>query len=187
MAVKNCVHHKRIFSTEFETCIIDSDASLEKINCLNVDTVILCFCSANKIDLETITSDKKLAGPMPVLTCSRNLNADFVNAAGRLGINAFLECEMDVLKSHYIIYDTIHQKYLREFFKISLQNGIFIHHKLQTIINEVIYAFPHRLTAGEIAGRVGITRHWLNHLFQKAFGATFKRTIRRLWIYQILH
>ncbi len=75
---------------------------------------------------------------------------------------------------------------LKEFLASSHAGSFAVSPHMRKMIDEIIHAFPHRLHESEMARRLGISRSWIQKLCRQAFGLTFTRLIRRIWVHQAL-
>ncbi|MGH7595888.1 MAG: helix-turn-helix transcriptional regulator [bacterium] len=57
---------------------------------------------------------------------------------------------------------------------------------VRRMVDEIVHAFPHRITEPEMAKRLGISQRWLQKTCRQAFGKTYKHLLRRIWIHQAL-
>ncbi len=54
------------------------------------------------------------------------------------------------------------------------------------MMDEILYAFPHRLTEQDLAHRLWISRSSLQKHCRRAFGQSYTRLLRRIWVHQAL-
>jgi len=185
--IQSCPCYKRIFSSKYETDVTEHKTELlEKLRSRRVDAAVLCFCSASKEEVESFLSRGDIAGPLPVLACTRELNPEFVNSAAGRGVNAFLECTMAPEKVHRLIDTVIQRDSIKEFFNKSMLTGITPHPELLKIIDGITHIFPHRITAEELAEKADMSRKWFSNEFFRTFGITYSAGMRRLRVYQAL-
>lgn len=71
------------------------------------DAAMVRFCSTREEDVENMLRLDVNTGPLPVLTCSKTLNPDFIRKAARRGAARFLVCNMAAEKTRDIIHDAI--------------------------------------------------------------------------------
>ncbi len=124
------------------------------------------------------------ANHLPVLTCTKTLDSDFIRLAVRHGADRFLLCNMETEKIRAILFEAIQGGGLREFLQSSCQSTVSPH--VRKMIETIIHAFPYRLHESEMAQRLGISRSWVQKLCRQASGLAFTRLMRRLWVYQAL-
>lgn len=129
--------------------------------------------------------DRRL-GPLPVLACSKTVNLDFVRMAAPQGVDRFLCCDMGVETIQPIIFEAIRRGELKEFLASCYPGSFAVPPHVRKMIDGIIHAFPHRLHESEMARRLGINRSWVQKLCRQAFGLTFTRLLRRLWVHQAL-
>ncbi len=96
----DCACYDRIFHGEFETEITETEGEFtRRIQQVPAEASVVCFCSASEKDVEELLRLDALSGPLPVLTCSRTLNPDFVRSAAQHGVDRFLLRDMRGRKS----------------------------------------------------------------------------------------
>jgi AraC-like DNA-binding protein len=185
--IQSCPCYKRIFSSKYETDVTEYKTELlKKLRSRRVDAAVLCFCSASKEEVESVLRQGDIAGPLPVLACTRELNPEFINFAAGRGVNAFLECTMAPEKIHALIDTVIQRDSITEFFKNSMLTEITPHAKLNKIIDSISHIFPHRITAEELAAKADMSRKWISNEFRRTFGTKYSTCMRRLRVYQAL-
>jgi hypothetical protein len=112
----HCPCHDEIFSSEFDTQVTASEEEfLERIKRVEADAAVVCFCSAAEEDVEHLLSLDAAAGPLPLLTCSKTVNPDFVAAAAKRGVSRFLLCTMGGEKIRDLVYEAEQEGGLRDF------------------------------------------------------------------------
>ena len=187
-ALSSCLCYNRIFHTEFETDSTDSyDEFLKKLRDADADAVVVCFCSAQDQDIDELLKLDALAGTIPVIACSRNLSLDFVSSAARQGVKRFLLCTMGKEKIHEIIHHAIRGGELKEFLEQSFSDSLTSSLHVRRMIDKITHAFPSRLDERDMARKLGISQSWLQKLCRQAFGKSYTRLMRRIWIHQALH
>ncbi len=124
------------------------------------------------------------ANHLPVLTCTKKLDSDFIRLAVQHGADRFLLCTMKAEKIQGLVLEAIQGGGLKEFLQSCCQGTVSRH--VRKMIDEIIHAFPYRLHENEIARRLEISRSWVHKLCRQAFGLTFTRLLRRIWVYQAL-
>jgi AraC-like DNA-binding protein len=167
------------------------DTNIEKkflnhLNNVQIDVVIICFYSANVQDVERLLSLDALTGPIPVLTCSKDLNPEFIRIAAQRGISHFIVSDMGVEKVKSIIIDAIRNHGLKEFLNKYFLNGNDLSPYICKLIDEIVYNFPHRLNVTESANKLGIDRGWLCKLCKQNCGKSPTSLLRAIWVYQAL-
>lgn len=183
----DCPHFSRIFNEEYKIITAQSEGEFIKgIKNLQVDVAIICFCSADENNIESLLRLDVLTGPVPVLTCSKILNPEFVRKAAQRGIERFLVCDMETDKVRDIINDAICDTGLKEYFKSRWQDKLELSPHVSKLIDEIIHLFPHRMKVEELAGRLGIDRGWLHKLCKQTFGRPPSALIRLVWVHQAL-
>ena len=183
----DCHCYRRIFHAEFETYSTDSETEfMENLRKEDSDAAVVCICSAEKFHVETITKFESITSRIPVLTCTRELKPGFISAAARYGVSRFLTCELEKNEIHEMIEEAIHHGWAFEFIKTCHPGCIEKSLHISKMVNEIVYSFPHRLHLSTLAERLRISRSWLQRQCQKAFGMTFSRLQRRIWIHQAL-
>lgn len=176
-----------IFNTEFEAGSTGrEDAFIKAIKREEADAAVVCFCSAREEDAEKLLKLESLAGPMPLLTCSRAVDLSFVSFAVRQGVDRFLKCGMEKHEIQSIISEAIRQGGLKGFLLASYPESMAVSAHIRKMIDEIVHAFPHRLQQAEMSARLGISRSWLHKLCGQAFGQPLNRIMRRIWVHQAL-
>lgn len=182
-----CPCYDKIFNTKFKTFVADTENEfLNKIKNLTFDAAIVCFCSTRDKDARNLLRLDVLSGPMPVLTCSKTLNLDFICWSARQYVDRFLLCDMEVEKIHDIIFEAIRGGGLKEFLESCCPGSIASSPYVRKLIDEIVHAFPHRLEIQEIAERLGIKRSWLYKLCRQAFDRPVTSLLRCVWVHQAL-
>ena len=186
-AIPRCKCYQKIFNHQFSTVITESeDKFLGQVHTITADAAIVCFCSAQERDAEEFLRLESFTGPLPLLSCSEKLNPDFISRMTQRGFQHFLSCRMDVDTIRDIIYETIKHRGLKEFLEIRCTGSVATSPHVQKVVEEIIHAFPNRPREGEIAEKLGFSQRWLQKLCGKAFGVSFRRLMRVIWIHQAL-
>ena len=184
---KKCIYHNFIFNREYEILATKIEEKfLNYLKKLQVDAAIICFYSANVQDVEKLMSLDALTGPIPVLTCSKDLNPEFIRIAAQRGISRFIVSDMGVEKVKDIIIDAIRNHGLKEFLNKHFLNGNDHSPYICKLIDEIVYNFPHRLNVTESANKLGIDRGWLCKLCKQTCGKSPTSLLRAIWVYQAL-
>lgn len=182
-----CPCLQAVFNTEFDAEPAGTaEQFLSKIKRFNPHAAVVCFCSAHEKDAEKLLHLDAISGPLPMLTCSKTLSPDFIAAAAQQGVNHFLCCEWDKTRMATTIFEAIHRGGIKEFLETAHPGSLASSPHLRKIVDEIVRAFPNRLTENEVAQRLGISRSWLQKLCRSAFKLSFHRPLRRAWVYQAL-
>lgn len=185
--ISDCPCWERVFNTEFEANPVRSETDfMKKVREETADAAVICFCSAQENDITKLVQLEALAGTIPVLTCSENLNFDFIKNAARQGVNRFLQCTMEKEKIQNIIFEAIRHGGLKEFIESYYRESLSSSPRVRRIINELVHSFPHRLSSTELSQRLGISRSWLHRICQQVFRRSYSGFIRQIWVYQAL-
>jgi AraC-like DNA-binding protein len=185
--LSTCTCYYRIFNHEAELFVTGTAKEfLRKIGEINFDIAVLCFCFAEEKDVEELSRLEALSGPLPVLACSKSYNPNFIRLAAQRGVNHFLLCDMEVNKIRQFILTALRGSGLRSFMEFCCPGCLASSPYVGKMINEIVHAFPHRLTIKELSRRLGITARRLQMVCQQAFGKTFTHLMRRIWVYQAL-
>jgi AraC-like DNA-binding protein len=183
----NCPCHDRIFGHDFEIVTTEAEGDLlKKVRDIDADVAVLCFCSAEEEDVEVLSRINSLTGPIPVLACSKTYNLEFVRLAAQRGVNHFIVCNMELGKIRSLILSAIRGTDLRTFLESCCPGSVAYSPYVGKMITEIVHAFPHRMTTGELSRRLGITGRRLQMICQQEFGKTFTQLMRRIWVYQAL-
>ncbi len=91
---------------------------------------------------------------------------------------------MEGEKIRDIISEAIRRGGLNEFLTSCYPGSFAVSPHVHKMVDEIIHAFPDRLNEHEMAQRLGIGRSWVQKLCRQAFGLTFTRLMRRIWVYQ---
>ncbi len=183
----NCPNQKKIFNSGFQILAAQKEEQfLAGIRDLPADAAIVCFCSANEEDMARLERLNVCAGPLPVLTCSRSLNPEFIRKAALRGVDRFLMCDMKTDKISDLILDAIRDTGLEDFLDSCIQGGDTPSPYIRKFINEIIFAFPHRLEIQEFSRRLGIDQGWLCKLCKKTFRRKTSAVLRMVWVHQAL-
>lgn len=182
----NCTCYERIFNTVFANEAVETvEDFLRRLQTTKADAAVVCCCSAPEESVEELLRLEALAGPLPVLMCSRKLNPQFILKAAQRGVDRFLLCDMPEEKISGLIYKAIQGGGLKAFLETCCSGGLSTPHA-HRMIDEIVHAFPHRITESEMAKHLGISQRWLQMTCRQAFGKTYKRLLRRIWIHQAL-
>lgn len=183
----SCSCYGRIFNAEYETSIVHTEEEFfDSIQNAPADAAVICFCSAREEDVENVLRLDALAGPLPVLTCSRTLNPDFVRKAAQRGAARFLMCNMAPEKIQDIIHDAIRDEGLYQYLSSRWPDGFASSPYIHKLIDTIVHVFPHRMQVSEFARRLGIDRGWLHKLCKQAFGKPPTALLRHIWVHQAL-
>ncbi len=93
---------------------------------------------------------------------------------------------MEEAKIKDVISEAIRRGGLKEFMASCYPGSFAVSPHVRKMIDEIIHAFPHRLHESEMARRLEISRSWVQKLCRQAFGLTFTRLMRRIWVHQAL-
>lgn len=183
----SCPCYGRIFNTEYETSIAYTEEEfLANIHSASADAAVVCFCSAREEDIVNVLRLDALSGPLPVLTCSKTLNPDFIRKAAQRGAARFLVCNMGVEKIRNIIHDAIRDNGLKQYLQSRWSTDSVASLHMSKLIDEIVHVFPHRLPVSGFAERLGIDRGWLHKLCRQTFGKPLIALLRHVWVHQAL-
>jgi len=183
----NCPYHDRIFNDEYELITANTEEEFfAYIHTVPADAAVICFCSACEEDVKNVLRLDALTGPVPLLTCSKTLNPEFIRKAAQRGAARFLVCDMGAEKIKAIINDAIRDNGLKEYVEERWPDSLESSPYTRKILDEIIHIFPHRMKVEEFAERLGIDRGWLHKLCKEAFGIPFTALLRSIWVHQAL-
>lgn len=183
----SCTCYGRIFNTEYETIVAYKEEEFfANLQNTPADAAVICCCSAREKDVENVLCLDALAGPLPVLTCSKTLNPEFIRKAAQQGATRFLMCDMRAEKIRDIIHDAIRDDGLKQYLHSCWSSNPVLSPHLSKLIDEIVHVFPHRMQVHEFAGRLGIDRGWLHKLCKRAFGKPPTALLRHVWVHQAL-
>lgn len=183
----NCPCPDGIFGRDFELVTTEAEEDfLKKIRQVSADVTVLCFCSAKEEDVRALSQLSSITGPIPVLACSRVYNLEFVRLAAQRGVDHFLVCNMEPEQIRNLILKAIRGTNSRTFLESCCPHNLASSPYVIRMINEIVHAFPHRLTTGELSERLGITSRRLQMICRQAFAKTFTQLMRRFLIYHAL-
>jgi AraC-like DNA-binding protein len=184
---KKCIYHDYIFNKDYEILTTNTEKQFfSYLKKFPVDAAIICFYSAEVQDVAKLLSLDALTGPIPVMTCSKDLNPEFIRVAAQRGISRFVVSDMGVEKVKDIIIDAICNHGLREFLNVYFSNGINLSPYISKLIDEIVYNFPYRLNITKSASRLGIDRGWLYKLCIQTLGKSPTSLLRTIWVHQAL-
>jgi len=184
---KKCIYHNCIFIKEYEIFTTNIEENfITYLKNIPVDAAIICFYSANVQDVEKLLGLNALTGPIPVLTCSKDLNPEFIRIAAQRGISRFIVSDMGIEKVKEIIIDAIRNHGLKEFLNDHFLNGYDLSPYICKLIDEIVYNFPHRLNVTESANKLKIDRGWLYKLCKQSCGKSPTCLLRTIWVHQAL-
>lgn len=186
-AISACSCWKDLFNTEFETEPVHSEGKfIKKLRKESIDAAIICLCSAHESEANQLGRLETLSGPVPVLTCSKSLNPGFIKKAALKGVSRFLVCTMEKETIQEIIAEAILHGGIKEFLETCYPGSFSLSPHIPKMIEEIIDAFPHRMSEAEISGRLGISQSWLQKLCRQAFDQSFSQLMRRIRVHQAL-
>lgn len=88
--LSSCSRFESVFNTEFTAVAADTaNQFVSKIKRFHPDAAVVCFCSAHEEDALKLLQLDALAGPLPLLACSKALSPDFIAAVAQQGVNRF--------------------------------------------------------------------------------------------------
>lgn len=90
------------------------------------------------------------------------------------------------MSNQEIIIEAILHGGIKEFLDTCYPGSFSLSPHIPKIIEEVIDAFPHRMSEAEISGRLGISRSWLQKLCRQAFDQSYSQFMRRIRVHQAL-
>jgi len=185
--VPRCSCHQSVFNSEYEITVTGSEEDfVEKSGSEEFSAAVVCLCSAREEETEDFLRLAALTGPLPTLACSRTLDSGFVAAAAREGVNQFLCCTMEGEKIRGLTREAINREGLKHWLESHYPGALETSPYMLRFISKIVRTFPHRLQLGETAGWLGISRRWLQKLCRQAFGVSFTRLMRRLYLHQAL-
>lgn len=189
----NCTCYENIFNHQFETVITGSeDEFLERLRTSPADAAVVCFCTAKEKNAEEFLKLESLAGPLPSLSCSVEISAGFVSHMAQRGFERFLSCRMPPEKIRAVIYEAISHggllEYIENYYPIKyVKTQKRLSHHLNKTIQEIVHTFPSRIHESEMAQRLGISRNYIQKMCKQAFGITYIKLLRRIYMRQALH
>jgi AraC-like DNA-binding protein len=95
-------------------------------------------------------------------------------------------CAWDKTRIATTILEAIRRGGIKDFLEAAYPGSFAVSPHIRKLVDEIIHAFPNRLTENESAQRLGISRSWLQKLCRSAFKLSFHRLLRRIWIHQAL-
>ncbi len=183
----SCPHLRSLFEQEFETDVVETDVEFSgRLRQWPTDAAVLCFCSARDISVDALLRLVALAGPIPVLACCRAYNPGFIHLAASRGVSNFLLCEMGAPAIRRFVVQTIRVGGLRAFLDSQCPAGVRFSPHVAKLVDEIVRAFPRRLTTDDASQRLGIKARRLQTLCREAFGRSFTHLLRLIWIRQAL-
>ncbi|MDZ7405359.1 MAG: BNR repeat-containing protein, partial [candidate division KSB1 bacterium] len=87
-------------------------------------------------------------------------------------MDRFLLCDMPEEKIRDLIYEAIQGGGLKTFLETCCPGSLSTPY-VRRMIDEIVHAFPHRMTEPEMAKRLGISQRWLQKTCRQAFGKTW--------------
>jgi AraC-like DNA-binding protein len=159
---------------------------VKKIRRSNADAAVLCFCSAEEKDVDLLSRLNSLAGPIPVLACNKTYNPNFVSLAAQQGVRHFLLCDMENNRIWNLISTAIREETLQSFLESCWPGCLTASPYAGKMINELVNAFPSRLSTVELSRQLGIGDRTVQMICQQTFGMTCTRLMRWISIYHAL-
>ncbi|NIP22944.1 MAG: helix-turn-helix transcriptional regulator, partial [Phycisphaerae bacterium] len=185
--LSNCPCYNTTFNADFETQTVASGKDFWRGICQEkADAAIVCLCSAVNEKDDVLFRLLPLSGPVPVLTCTRNLTPDFIQMARQQGVNRFLRCTMKREEIRDTVFKAIRHGGLWEWLETYYQEGLDFSPHIRRLIEEIMHTLPRRIQESEMAQRLGISRSWLQKLCRRAFGTSFTGIMRRIRVHQAL-
>lgn len=182
-----CTCFHQIFNAVFECHTAVSSASFKtKIKTIDADAAVVCLCSAPTEQASELLSLAAVCGTIPAVACSKFFTPDFVQQAAQQGIDRFVLCDTAPEKIRELILEAIRHGGVKAFVESCYPDSLVSSPYARKMIDEIVRAFPRRMSENEIARRLGISPSWLQKLWRRIFNCTFKRFLRRIWVYQAL-
>lgn len=176
-----------MFSHEFEVVATQTECQLLRtVQRVGAGVVVLCFCSAEEGQVRDLVRLDALTGPVPVLACTKTHNPNFVRLAAQQGVDHFLLCDMDVDKIRQTVFTAIRTSGMRSFLEFCCPGGLTSSPYVNRMVNEIVTAFPRRLTTSELSRQLGLSPRRVQMICREAFGKPFTRLMRRIWVYHAL-
>ncbi len=147
---------------------------------------MLCFCSASEKDGDELARLQSLAGPIPVIACSKSLMTDFVREAARKGVSHFISCGWDRASISGEISEAMRRGGITELLESCYPNALNDSPYAHKIVNAIVRGFPHRLNERELSRQLGMSERWVRTLCRDVFKNTFSQLVRRMWVHQAL-
>lgn len=147
---------------------------------------MLYFCSASEKDGDELARLQSLAGPIPVIACSKSLMTDFVREAARKGVSHFISCGWGRASISGEMSEEMRHGGITELLESCYPNALNDSPYAHKILNAIARAFPHRISERELSRQLGLSERWLRTLSRQAFNNTFGQLMRRIWVHQAL-
>jgi AraC-like DNA-binding protein len=184
----SCSCYERVFNRDFNVVLARTEDDLMKgIRRPDVHAVVLCFCSADESDVGALVRLNALTGSIPVLACTKTYNPNFVRLAAQSGENHFILCDMDAGRIQQSVLAAIRDEAgVREFLRLSCPSDVWSSPYISQMTDEIVYAFPHRLSTTELSRRLGISPRRIQVICKDTYEMSFSKLMRRIWVYHAL-
>lgn len=183
----DCPLVKKIFGHKFRihTAKMAEDF-IERAHALPADAAVICFCSSLEDDLVLLERLKVSSGALPVLTCSKRLEPEFIRKASLRGVERFLLCDMEPEKIYDLVRDAIRDSELKAYLESCRSGSDNYSPYVRKFIEEIVHVYPLRITITEFAHRLRIDRGWLTKICKQVFNKTPTALLRHVWVHQAL-
>jgi AraC-like DNA-binding protein len=164
---------------------------LKAFNKEKIDAAVICLGLDQSIPSDKYNEEKikelnkfgSFIGFIPVLSCTRKLDPNFIRQAVDKGISRFLSSELDTEKVKALLDDAINQNEIKKFIELKFPGCFERSRYAKKILNIVICNFPRKIESEEIAKELNISRKTLYQQSKKAFNTTSRKLTRILRIY----
>ena len=182
-----CSFHQNLLGNEFEIQSVGTEADFSaRLRQGGVDVVVFCFCAGGEASARVLARLVALAGPIPVVACFRTYDPSFIQLAASRGVTNFLLCDMDPRKIREFVLRTLRVSGLRGFLESHAPAGAGFSPHAAKMIDEIVRAFPKRLTVHDVSRRLGITTRRLQTVCRETFDRSFTHLLRLIWVHQAL-
>jgi AraC-like DNA-binding protein len=192
----NCKCSYSLLKKEFEINLHTSTESFFKaLKESNSDAAVVCLNSEKSLkgedhhfenQVRELTKFESFSGFMPLLSCTKGLNENFIHQAVDKGIRRFLSSDMEIEKITFLINDAIKQNELKKFIETKFPGCFERSSFAKKIIDEIVRKFPKRIYSDEMATKLKITERWLQHQSKKAFGISYKKLFKLIRVFHAL-
>jgi AraC-like DNA-binding protein len=192
----SCKCSYSLLKKEFEINLHTSTESFIKaLKESNSDAAVICFNSETSLkgedhhfenQVKDLTKFESLSGFMPLLSCTKGLNENFIHQAVDKGVRRFLSSEMEIEKITVLINDAIKQNELKKFIEIKFPGCFERSSYAKKIIDEIVRRFPKKTYSTEMAKKLKVSERWLQHQSKKAFGISYKKLFKLIRVFHAL-
>lgn len=185
--VKNCNCFRKLIENNYTITTCATEKSfLKSLKKRNPDAGIICLYNSGENEINEFLRLELNASKVPLISCTKELEADFITKATQKGIHRFLSAKTETGTIITLIDDVIKKgdliNFIEQIFPACFDKITYA----KKIIAKIIEKFPHRISEDEIAKEINVSARWVYQQCKKAFDVTYIELIRIIWVYQAI-